>query len=339
MTKRYLGNIITQNPTAPAGPYENDAAPGVWSLAEALAYNKAGLWPTAGNSLDIAIFFTKQNRDIEVVQFSTLGNATDWGELLHDDASMATCGNNIVGMFMGGAGNRPEINQVTMAVGGVATDFGDLTIGRRLGAGLSNNTRGVCAGGENTFDLNRIDYITFATAGNAVDFGDCVVFNPQGGDAGGSNKTRGVYANSGGSSSRTNRIDYITIASTGNATDFGDRTQARGLQAAGNNSTRLIFGGGDSASDSPVNTIDYVTIASTGNAADFGDLTLPRFELGAASNDTRTLFAGGNQYPGERNTIDYVTTATTGNAADFGDLTRAQDGVRGVSSNNPSQAA
>jgi len=48
--KRYLGNIITQNPTAPAGPYEDGAASGVWSLAEAFAYTKAGLWPTAGNA-------------------------------------------------------------------------------------------------------------------------------------------------------------------------------------------------------------------------------------------------------------------------------------------------
>ena len=36
--KRYLGNIITPNQTEPAGPYENDAASGVWSLAEAFAY-------------------------------------------------------------------------------------------------------------------------------------------------------------------------------------------------------------------------------------------------------------------------------------------------------------
>ena len=125
--KRYQGNIISKTPVTPAGAYQNDSASGVWSLAEQKAYSAAGLWPTAGNSLDIAIFFTKQNRDIEVVQFATLGNATDWGELLHDDASMQTCGNNTVGIFMGGAGGRNDINQVTMAVGGVAIDFGDLT--------------------------------------------------------------------------------------------------------------------------------------------------------------------------------------------------------------------
>ena len=222
-SKRYQGNIITDTPTAPAGPYQNDAASGGWSLAEQKAYSAAGRWPTAGNALDIAVFFTKADRDLEVVQFSTLGNATDWGELLHDDASMQTCGNNTVGIFMGGAGSRNDINQVTMAVGGVAIDFGDLTVGRRYGAGLANNTRGVCCGGENASNTNRIDYITFASAGNAVDFGDCVVFNPQSGDAGGSNKTRGVYANAGGGGSTTTRIAYITIASTGNATDFGYR--------------------------------------------------------------------------------------------------------------------
>ena len=49
MTKRYLGNIITQNPTAPAGDLANSSAKGVWSLEEQLAYQKAGLWPVPGN--------------------------------------------------------------------------------------------------------------------------------------------------------------------------------------------------------------------------------------------------------------------------------------------------
>ena len=47
--KRYLGNIITQNPTAPAGNLAISAAKGVWSLEEQLAYQKAGLWPVPGN--------------------------------------------------------------------------------------------------------------------------------------------------------------------------------------------------------------------------------------------------------------------------------------------------
>lgn len=48
MPKRYLGNIITDTPTEPAGPYEGSAASGVWSIAEALSYKKADQWPTQG---------------------------------------------------------------------------------------------------------------------------------------------------------------------------------------------------------------------------------------------------------------------------------------------------
>ena len=48
MSKRYVGNIITENPTAPSGKYQYSSAPGIWTLAEALAYKKADLWPTFG---------------------------------------------------------------------------------------------------------------------------------------------------------------------------------------------------------------------------------------------------------------------------------------------------
>ena len=58
MTKRYLGNIITQNPTAPAGNLQGSAAKGVWSLEEQLAYQKAGLWPVPGNFVDIPDVFS-----------------------------------------------------------------------------------------------------------------------------------------------------------------------------------------------------------------------------------------------------------------------------------------
>ena len=59
MTKRYLGNIITQNPTAPADDFANSAAKGVWSLEEQLAYQKVGLWPVPGNfPLDVEDVFS-----------------------------------------------------------------------------------------------------------------------------------------------------------------------------------------------------------------------------------------------------------------------------------------
>ena len=43
------GNLIRKTPVTPAGPFQNGAAPGVWSLSEASYWTKQGLWPLAGN--------------------------------------------------------------------------------------------------------------------------------------------------------------------------------------------------------------------------------------------------------------------------------------------------
>jgi len=37
----YIGNLITKNPPAPSPT----AAPGMWTLSEAMQYQKAGIWP------------------------------------------------------------------------------------------------------------------------------------------------------------------------------------------------------------------------------------------------------------------------------------------------------
>ena len=98
MTKRYLGNIITQNPTPPAGPYEDSAASGVWSLAEANTYTKAGLWPTAGNAVPRALFaggrttsFSANKDVIDYVTIGSTGNATDFGDLSTPRGGSAGC--------------------------------------------------------------------------------------------------------------------------------------------------------------------------------------------------------------------------------------------------------
>ena len=49
MSNRWPAGIIRKTPVTPAGPYQNSAASGVWSLADASYWKKQGLWPTAGN--------------------------------------------------------------------------------------------------------------------------------------------------------------------------------------------------------------------------------------------------------------------------------------------------
>ena len=50
MSNRWPGGIIRKTPVTPAGPYQNGAASGVWSLADAAHWTKQGLWPIAGNA-------------------------------------------------------------------------------------------------------------------------------------------------------------------------------------------------------------------------------------------------------------------------------------------------
>ena len=68
------------------------------------------------------------------------------------------------------------IQYVTIASTGNATDFGDLTDERRLPGAVSNNTRGLIAGGyANPATVATVDYITIASTGNAADYGDMSV--------------------------------------------------------------------------------------------------------------------------------------------------------------------
>ena len=45
MTQRYLGGIITANPTEPSENFADSAASGMWTMQEALSFSKAGDWP------------------------------------------------------------------------------------------------------------------------------------------------------------------------------------------------------------------------------------------------------------------------------------------------------
>ena len=227
-----------------------------------------------------------------------------------------------LGVFGGGhtGSNSNVIDYITIATTGNATDFGDLTVARRVDAACDDSSRGLFCG----ISSGTIDYITIGTTGNATDFGD---MNTNGEGAGGvSSETRGCIGGGyiGGGSS-TNVIDYVTIQTTGNATDFGDLTVARyGIAGGLSNNTRGCFAGGSGSTT----TIDYITIATTGNATDFGDLSVGRYNMQGLSNSTRGCIGGGTA---TTNTIDYITIATTGNATDFGDLTIARRKAGGVS--------
>lgn len=97
--KRYLGNIITPTPTAPAGPFQDSAAPGVWSLQEAYTYIKAGTWPTAGNAAPIGLFGGGVTvNTIDKIVIASAANATDFGDLTTARFGLAATASNVRGV-------------------------------------------------------------------------------------------------------------------------------------------------------------------------------------------------------------------------------------------------
>lgn len=325
--KRYSGNIISSAPVEPSGPYQGDAASGVWSLAEAYAYTKAGLWPTAGN-VQYGVFGGGRSSGvrtniIDYIDIGSTGNATDWGDLTAARFGNAACGNSTRGIFIAGGDDvTPDPNvmdYITYASKGNAVDFGDTTYRNSTyrWSAASNSTRGVITTEDN------IIYLTIATTGNTSFFGNWSANRGSGTMSG--NSTRAlIFAGV----SAANTIDYVTIATTGSATSFGNCTDLTQRAASASSSTRALVLGGRANSGSSKNTIEFVTIATTGNATDFGDLTVSRQSLAATGSETRAVAAGGDS---DTNLIDYVTIASAGNAADFGDLTVGRQDFYGTS--------
>ena len=271
---------------------------------------------------------------IDTYQINTLGNASDFGDMLTTIDKNASCASTIKAITFGGqtpAGSYQNVIQsVNFQSEGNAADFGDLVTGCIHNSGCNSVTRGINQTGYISPGAasNEITYITMASTGNSTDFGNSTSARYH--SAAFASSTRGVFAG-GETPSIVNTIDYITIASTGDATDFGDTTAVISQSGGLSSGTRGVIGGGQT-SPNVVDIIQYVTIASTGNMQDFGDLTSSLNEVEGAANPTRGCFMGGN--PGYVNTIQYITIASTGNAADFGDMTEGSSGFTANSDSN-----
>jgi len=278
---------------------------------------------------------TDNNAIVEELPINTVFEETDtyktyWLEDSLEEAVADTSGKShspiwkgfpLRGVFGGslGSATKDDMEYIAIATTGNATDFGNLTTGRDMGAGVADLTRGCFCGGKDTSDVHTdiIDYITVATISNAIDFGNLSVARRM--TAGVDNDSRGVIIGGYTGSSYSDVMDYITIAATGNATTFGDSQVAKDGRHGLDDNSRGVIGGGGSPS---TNVMDYVTIASVGGATDFGDLNNAVGGASAVSNNTRGCFCGGQRsvQNDHLKNIDYITIATAGNADDFGDL-------------------
>ena len=126
------------------------------------------------------------NNNIDYITVATTGNATDFGDLTttwYRSGGMSDATRGIISggySHPGGASSDEEMEYITIATTGNATDFGDLQIGVRWPAATSNGTTGIVAGGNSNTDAspvyqNVINKCTIATTGNCTDFGDMLV--------------------------------------------------------------------------------------------------------------------------------------------------------------------
>tara|TARA_R110000822_G_C15307273_1_gene492519 strand:- start:77 stop:1387 length:1311 start_codon:yes stop_codon:yes gene_type:complete len=339
MTKRYLGNIITQNPTAPvptARPSTLGSAKGVWSLNEAFTYQKAGQWPypvfapdaptigtaTAGNAT-ATVPFTAPSEDggLDITQYMATSSPNSTTGVSSSSPITVTGLTN---------GTSYTFTVTATSAAGTGTASSSSNSVSPVAPAFAIIGGGITGGGARNRDIEKFD---ITSTGNAVDFGDLTDDKRYLAACG--NTTRILFAGGDASSGVSRNIDYVSPTSGGQAANFGTMTNSMEANAALANSTRGIIVSG-SVSGNTWGDIVYVTISSTGNASNFNSIqrgSLNGFKYNAAcGSSTRGIFGGGQGGGSATNTIRYLTIGTTGEATDFGDLTVARYQLAATSS-------
>ena len=254
-----------------------------------------GRSPGASNSYNV----------MQYVTISSTGNAFDFGDLTYKPTVASNASNNTRAVFAGGYNSISpysgadgvgstwyNIDYVTIASTGNASNFGELSLNRALYFSASSTTRGVFGAGRQTMSThssgitrtNVIDFVNFATRGNAIDFGDCIqnTIDSFWGNAGNSS-TRAIICSGNDGSGNDNELSYITLASKGDAIDFGDSidTTAGSGGSGTSNQTRGVYRPASGHTDSALET---TVIATLGNSTAFGDLNTGRRVYGSLSD-------------------------------------------------------
>ena len=336
-SKRYTGNIITDNPTDPTANSGANygVANGVWSLAEAKTFSAAGKWPIPASVPSAPSIGTATAGEASASVVFTPG-AT--GGL----TPTYTATSNPGGITGTGSGSPITVSGLTNGTAYTFTVTAATAAGTSSASSASNSVTpavpetALFFGGQNTSSgaaQSSIRKRTITSLGNATGFGNLTTGALIYMNSAASSSTRAVVGGGRNSSgSYFNNLQYITYSSSGGSTDFGDLTQARDMASGGGNSTRGLYYAGTAGSRSQV--IDYITIASTGNAIDFGD-TLSYGQSGGASYADTTHFfyaAGDWGYTGGRiATVRRCTIATTGSESNWTALTESRENCQGAS--------
>jgi hypothetical protein len=229
---------------------------------------------------------------IDYVTIASEGNAIDFGDPTYNSFSKTAFSSTTRGVWGGGwdgsSANVNTIEYIEIATLGNALDFGDLAQATRGMGSSGNQIRGIFAGGQAANDNSNfssdIDFVTIASKGNATSFGNLTSRKRMDGGGQVSNSIKGLFWNTGGSTTAGHGVDSITIASEGNAVFFADGLTNESVPTCTSNKTRGVFAGGYSPAPTSTNAIDFVQFSTSGQVFDFGDLTEVRMSAGGCSD-------------------------------------------------------
>lgn len=290
MSNRWPGGIVRKTPVVPAGPYQNGAAPGVWTLPDAAYWVKQGLWPIAGNIADgtLAIFALGQGAGTLRNKYTYSGCVVSAG----GTASQSSQGGSAAGNMTNGIFALGRLTATSTYItnrdkyvytGCVVSAGGAASTASGYGAAAGNSTVGIFALGFNgSCSIQTRDKYTYsgcvvssATSSTSFTYGQSAT----------GNSTVGIFQNG----AATNRQKYTYSGDTVGAATAA--TASTWYGAAVGNSTVGIFtlGTGQCATrDKYTYSGDTVTSATSASAK--------TSRGSAAGNSTTGIFALGYLY-------------------------------------------
>ena len=335
MSRTYQGGIITNSPATPTGPFQCGTAPGIWTIDQMLAWQKAGVWPTAGN-IAVGTFAIFALGYVSSTYTATTNKYTYSGDLNAAATSLtgatfagAAAGNSTRGIFAlgyapGSSASRSKYTYNGCVVStGTAASFpslksaatgnstvGIFALGKKCGSQSSNRCKYTYSGDTNSIGAYAI---TCSFDGTAV--GNCSV----------GIFALGNYTCCCSSVGMTNRNKYTYSSCTnGSATAASSAAGCRG--AASGNSTVGIFALGGATT-----TRNKYTYSGDVNAVATSSSVVSNFGA-AAGNSTIGIFAIGQNLT-TRNKYTYSgCTSATATAASSGNYygSAASNGTTGV---------
>ena len=305
----------------------------IWDIKNSYNQRRANTWSRGSNRSWTAGGNTPGNTAVvDVVSILSTGNAVDFGDLAtHVGNAAGMAANSTRGFTMAGEAAPAyyqKITAMTLASGGVSSEYGNMTQTGGARYSHNNNTRALTFGAytpvtPSPYMSNTIDSMTMASAGNVVDFGDMAQARVNGCGYGNSTKAFSAGGSTNPSNSGySNAIEVVTIASTGNSVDYADLAEET-IGNSGCSSTTSGYVMTGSTGSGNTATVLHNDLSSGGAGSEFGDLSQARDRSTGTDNSVIGVNSGGRT-PSSVNTIDFFTMATTGNGSDFGDLTQAR---------------